>query len=108
MESMNSDIQLIKTKRLLAEAKAEEQMIARRAHAAAAPDVPVWPLLPASLAAGQGHGGEGGTDPDPMGFDSPQDHELADTYREASEAMRARKGRTARRSALPDDDRLDD
>jgi hypothetical protein len=43
-----------------------------------------------------------------MGFDSPQDHELADAYREASEAMRAREGRTARRSALPADDRLDD
>jgi hypothetical protein len=41
MESMNSDIQLMKTKRLLAEAKAEEQMIARRARAAAAPDAPV-------------------------------------------------------------------
>jgi hypothetical protein len=43
MESMNSDIQLMKTKRLLAEAKAEEQMIARRARAAAALDVPVLP-----------------------------------------------------------------
>jgi hypothetical protein len=43
-----------------------------------------------------------------MGFDSPQDHELAVAYREASEAMRAREGRTARRSALPADDRLDD
>ena len=62
MESMNSDIQLMKTKRLLAEAKAEEQMIARRARAAAAPDVPVRPASPASLAAGQGQGGEGGTD----------------------------------------------
>jgi hypothetical protein len=43
-----------------------------------------------------------------MSFDSPQDHELADAYREASEALRAREGRTARRSALPADDRLDD
>jgi hypothetical protein len=43
-----------------------------------------------------------------MGFDSPQDHELADAYREASETMRAREGRTARRSAPPADDRLDD
>jgi hypothetical protein len=43
-----------------------------------------------------------------MGFDSPQDHELADAYREASEAMRVREGRTARRSALPADDGLDD
>jgi hypothetical protein len=43
-----------------------------------------------------------------MGFDSPQDHELADAYREASEAMRAREGRTTRRSALPADDSLDD
>jgi hypothetical protein len=43
-----------------------------------------------------------------MGFDSPQDHGLADAYREASEAMRAREGRTERRSALPADDRLDD
>jgi hypothetical protein len=43
-----------------------------------------------------------------MGFDSPQDHELADAYREASEAMRAREGRTTHRSALPADDRLDD
>jgi hypothetical protein len=108
MESMNADIQLMKTKRLLAEAKAEEQMIARRARAAAAPDVPVRPSSPASLAAGQGQGGEGGTDSDPMGFDSPQDHELADAYREASEAMRAREGRTTRRSALQADDSLDD
>ena len=60
MESMNSDIQLMKTKRLLAEAKAEEQMIARRARAAAAPDVPVRPSSPASLAAGQGQGGREG------------------------------------------------
>jgi hypothetical protein len=106
MESMNSDIQLMKTKRLLAEAKAEEQMVARRARAAAAPDVPVLPPSPASLAAGQGQGGEGGTDSDPMGFDSSQDHELTDAYREASEAMRAREGRTARHSTLPADDRL--
>jgi hypothetical protein len=105
MESMNADIQLMKTKRLLAEAKAEEQMIARRARTAAAPDVPVQPPSPASLAAGQSQGGEGGTDSDPMGFDSPQDHELTDAYREA---MRAREGRTARRSALPADDRLYD
>jgi hypothetical protein len=47
MESMHSDIQLMKSKRLLAEAKAEEQMIARRARAAAAPDVPVRPPSPA-------------------------------------------------------------
>jgi hypothetical protein len=105
---MNSDIQLMKTKRLLAEAKAEEQMLARRARAAAAPDAPDQPPSPASLATGQGQGGEGGTDSDPMGFDSPQDRELADAYREASEAMRVREGRTARRSALPADDRLDD
>jgi hypothetical protein len=59
MESMNSDIQLMKTKPLLAEAKAEEQMIARCARAAAAPDVPVRPSSPASLAAGQGQGGVG-------------------------------------------------
>jgi hypothetical protein len=105
MENINSDIQLMKTKSLLAEAKAEEQMIARRARTAAAPDVPVRPPSPASLAAGQGQRGEGGTESDPMGFDSPQDHELADAYREA---MRAREGHTARRSALPADDRLDD
>jgi hypothetical protein len=43
-----------------------------------------------------------------MGFDSPQDHELADAYREASEAMRAREGCTARHSALPADDRPND
>jgi hypothetical protein len=43
MESMNSDIQLMKTKRLLAKAKAEEQMPARRARAAAAPDAPDQP-----------------------------------------------------------------
>jgi hypothetical protein len=108
MESMNSDIQLMKTKRLLAEAKAEEQMLARRTSAAAAPDVPVRPPSPPSLTAGQGQGGEGGTASDPMGFDSPQDHELADAYRAASEAMGAREGRTTRRSALPADDRLDD
>ena len=40
-----------------------------------------------------------------MGFDSPQHHDLANAYREA---MRAREGRTTHRSALPDDDRLDD
>jgi hypothetical protein len=57
MESMNSDIRLMKTKRLLAEIKAEEQMIARRTRAAAAPDAPVRPSSPASLAAGQGQGG---------------------------------------------------
>jgi hypothetical protein len=105
MEGMNSDIQLMKTKHLLAKAKAEEQRLARRACAAAAPDVPVRPTSPASLAAGQGQGGEGETDHDPMGFDSPQDHDLSDAYREA---MRAREGRTAHRSALPDDDRLYD
>jgi pyruvate-formate lyase len=58
MESMNTCIQLMKTKRLLAEAKAEEQMTARRARAAAALDVPVRPPSPALLAAGQGQGGE--------------------------------------------------
>ena len=57
MEGMNSDIQLMKTKHLLAEAKAEEQRLAQRACAAAAPDVPVRPTSPASLTAGQGQGG---------------------------------------------------
>ena len=54
MDGMNSDIQLMKTTPLLAEAKADEQRLARRARAAAAPDVPVRPTSPASLAAGQG------------------------------------------------------
>jgi hypothetical protein len=108
MESMNTDIQLMQTQRLLAKAKAEEQMLARRARTAAALDAPDQPPSPASLSAGQGQGGEGGTDSDPMGFDSPQDHELANAYRVAFEAVRVRKGRTARRSALPADDRLDD
>jgi hypothetical protein len=64
MESMNSDIQLMKTKRLLAKAKAEEQMLSRHARAAAAPDAPDQPPSPASFSAGQGQGGEGGTDSD--------------------------------------------
>jgi hypothetical protein len=83
MESMNTDIQLMKTKRLLAKAKAEEQMLARSGRAAATPDAPDQPPSPALLTAGQGQGGEGGTDSDPTGFDSPQDHELADAYRKA-------------------------
>jgi hypothetical protein len=60
MESMKADIQLMETKRPLAEAKAEEQMIAQRERAAAAPDVPVRPPSPASLAASQGQGGREG------------------------------------------------
>jgi hypothetical protein len=60
MESMNTDIQLMKTKHMLAKAKAEEQMLARRARAAAAPDAPDQPPSPASLAAGQGQGGREG------------------------------------------------
>jgi hypothetical protein len=76
MESMNTDIQLMKTKRLLAEAKAKEQMIARRARAAAAPDAPVCPPSPASLAAGQRQVGEGGTDSDPMGLTLPRTRSL--------------------------------
>jgi hypothetical protein len=107
MENMRSDIKMMDTKRRLLEAKAKEQMLARRARAAAAPDAPDQSPSPTSRSAGQGQEGEGGADSDPMGFESPQDHELAAAQREAFATLRVCGGRTSRRSGLPDDDDTD-
>jgi hypothetical protein len=40
IQNMHSDIQLMQTHHLLAEAKAEQKILARRARTAAAPDAP--------------------------------------------------------------------